>query len=253
MPETLRNYFSCIKKIPGNNTFMLTLLHGNNLVLSKQEIDFLKEKNKQKELITIDANKTDETALIEALETSSLLFNDRLVIIENLLSAKKKLDFTKILASNSDKEIILWENKEITKTVLAKLPKNSSVKLFNHPVILFRFLESLIPGNTVTAVNLFVNVLQKEEPEMIFFMLIRQLRNLLIVKDLSPAEITEITPWQISKLTSQAKYFTMDKLLSMYQHLLTIDLAIKSGTSSFNLSRLTEQFIIKALKKEAVI
>lgn len=223
---------------------MITLLHGENIVSSRKELDIYKAKAVGKEIVVLEGNKIDKTALIEALETKSLFQNDRLCIIESLFSSKKKLDFGDLLSKNSMEDIIIWEPKEISKTTLAKLPKNTITKLFKFEKVLFKFLESFRPNNIKVILSLFNDCLKNENPELIFFMMIRQFRNLLIAKDCGGHPNSEISGWQLSRLTNQAGYFTMGELLIKYKNLLEIDTGQKTGSSVFDLKKNIELFIV---------
>lgn len=221
---------------------MITLLHGDNITASRKEIDSYKIAASGKEIVYLSGSTLTETDLIQALESNSLFGNNKLVIIENLLGGRKKLEFENILNSNQDKDIILWESKEIGKTIINKLPKSTNIKLFKIPTVIFKFLDSLTPLNIKYSLNLFHESLKTSEPEMVFFMMIRQFRNLLIIKDLGASP--SLNPWQARNLTNQAKSFTMDKLMSIYQKLLQIDLENKTGASPFSLTRQIELLII---------
>lgn len=226
---------------------MFTLLHGENINSSRNELNNIKEKNKTKEILILEGNKVNKTLLIESLETASLFDNQKLIILENLLSAKKKNDFSDILEKNLNREVVFWEGKEIGKTIINTLPKNTQVFLFKYPVIIFKFLESIYSGNSKQSLILFREVLRKEEVEMIFYLLVKQIRNLLLVNDSREEIHLNLAPWQINKLTTQLKYFTIEKLTSMYKELLQIDIKVKTGTSPFILQKQIELFIISNL------
>lgn len=223
---------------------MFTLLHGDNLKASREEFNLLREKSQNYDIIYLEGSKLNSTKLLEALETSSMLLLPKLIIIENLFNKKKKNEYQEILHQNEDKNVLIWEKSEIGKTLLATLPKSTQVKLFKLPFLIFKFLETLRPENSKDALYLFQECLKKEEPEMLFYLLVRQIRNLLITKKMPTGSVIELSSWQINKLTSQGKYFTMEQLLHMYQELLKIDISVKTGLSPFNLTKLFEQYLV---------
>ena len=90
--------------------------------------------------------------------------------------------------------------------------------------------------------ELFHQALLIDAPERIFVMIVRRVRELIMVKDGVTPE--GLQGWQAGRLTSQAKSFTMDKLLSMEKILLEIDISIKTGTSPFPLAQQLELFFI---------
>ena len=228
---------------------MITLIHGDHIEFSRQELTSLKQNVNGKEIRMLDGRTLDPAALTQALESSSLFGVDTLVIIENLTryNAKKTklLDqLAGIINSNAKScDIILWEDKELSATQVNRFGKDVQTRLFKTPIVLFQFLDSLKPDSASSTLALFEKAVEKDAPELLFTMIVRRFRQLLIVKDGGTPE--GITPWQSVRLTSQAKLFTMDKLVSMYEKLLTIEYSIKSGSSPFTMKEHIEQWLIE--------
>lgn len=72
----------------------------------------------------------------------------------------------------------------------------------------------------------------------IFSMIVRQFRNLLMIKDMQErgnsnsyqiAKLTKINPYVVTKTLPQTSNFSMPKLRQIYKNLLNFDLAIKTG------------------------
>ena len=219
---------------------MLTIIHGDNHFASRTELDRLKNQATSQEMTNFDAAFLTLTDLIQALESKSLFGGGKLVIIENLLTQKAKKndrnsrDMIDYLQKNSsDINCILWENKEITKTILASFPK-ARILFFKIEKKLFQFLDSLKQNYSQKSLPLFHQILENDDPEMIFFMMIRQFRRLLLVKSQS-AFLDSMSDWQEQKVRNQAKYFSMNELVKAYQDLLDIDYSIKSGQSALDI------------------
>jgi len=223
---------------------MIQLLHGDNVQASRNELEQIKQKNQGKEIITINGLKTNLTEIIQALESKSLFDNNRLIIIESLFSNRKKIEIQNILEKSINQDLIMWEGKELEKGGLGKLPKNTVIKIFKYDKILFKFLEVIYPGNQKNMLLLFEELAKKEAVELIFFMIVRQFRNLLVVKDENNSKQLGFSPWQEARLTNQARYFTIEQLLNNYNKLLEIDIAQKTGKSSFNLKKDIELFLL---------
>jgi len=102
-------------------------------------------------------------------------------------------------------------------------------------------------------ISLFHQTIETTEIEMVFFMLIRQIRLLLALSqtrhsgeeerrlqnpDSGRARMTEneidelkkMAPWQKSKLEKQASLFPQEQLIVFYQKLFTIEVGQKTGT-----------------------
>lgn len=227
---------------------MITLLHGDNVESSRNELMRLKEQAIGIEIRILDGRSINETNFTQALEANSLFSGSTLVIIENLfgkLGKKQKL-ITSLSAiitrSSTATDIILWEDREVSITVIKSLGSGVKVQLFKTPISLFQFLDNLGLGSAKNSLFLFQKTLETHAPELILTMIVRRLRQVIMLKDHVMPE--GLQDWQASRLTSQAKSFTMEKLLSMYQRLLDIEYAIKSGNSAFTLTQHLQQYII---------
>lgn len=225
---------------------MIVIIHGNNINSSRSELGNYKTKNSDKEIITLDGNTASETDLIQALETTSLFEKNKLIILENFISKNKIKTFFSFLNKNSAKNIIIWENKEITKTNLSKIPKDALKFVYNFPQIIYQFLDSFTPQNYLSVLDLYKCCRKTMEPEQIFYLLVRHLRCLIMVKE-NPDEIKSLPYWKVKKLTNQAKFFTMEKLLHMYSQFFEIDCKIKTLNTKYNLDNYLIQQIILSL------
>lgn len=229
---------------------MMTLLHGNNIVASRAKliecID--KARGQGKEIRQLDGKTLDSLGLTQAVESFSLFGGNVLVVIDGLLiklgkKEKMAVQLIDILKrSESTIDIILWEEKEIGKTLTALLGSKCSVELFKTPVVIFQFLDSITPGRTPELLGLLHQSLDLDAAELIFALLVRRVRQLIQLRDNVVPE--GLQGWQAGRLTSQAKFFTMDRLLIMEKRLLEIDISIKTGTSPFLLAQQLELFFI---------
>lgn len=220
---------------------MITLLHGENIVASRQALTQITQKAQQEglEVAVFERKKIDLSQIRPALESGSLLGKNRLVILENLISSPKGKDKKKILEYLSkgqfDNDLVLWEERQL-KGQEEKEFSRAKIQLFRLDPVIFRFLESIKPGNSKPTLELLQELKRKEEAEMIFYMLIRQFRFLILARDLGAAGLTGMSPWQQQKFLRQVKPFTLDQLKSFYRQLLEIDWAQKTSKDSYPLS-----------------
>jgi len=226
---------------------MITILHGDNIVASRAELNRLKEAAKDKEIRDINGKNLDEATLRQAVESSSLFGDTLCIVIEQLftnLGRKEKL--IKLYASiimdaSKINEIILWEPKELGKTAISLFP-STSIKLFKLPAVIFEFLDALRPQNQKNLLTIFDALVKTEAPELVLYMIESRVRQLIQLKDgVMP---NKMSPWQQSRLTNQGKSFTMDKLLVMHKKLIDLEYSFKNGTAPFTLSQLIIQFIL---------
>lgn len=224
---------------------MITVLHGDNLVDSKNRLGELKKD--AVEIISFPGDKLTVGDVKQALESESLFGTDRLIVIENLLSSKTskiKEEILNYLSSNAfSPEIILWEGKELSPSVLKKFPQ-ARISNFKPLTNIFRLVDSLKPEKGVELIRLFHDLIKTEAPEVIFVMLARQFRNLILAKERGDSYFSLFAPWQRGKLESQSKYFTLKNLLSYQRKLLDIDAKIKLGQTPFSLIQRLDIFLV---------
>jgi DNA polymerase III delta subunit len=226
---------------------MITLLHGDDMVTSRAEFFRLKSNQKSREVREFDGRKIDETTLIQSLESASLFGGDITVIIENLFSRlgknpKKIAALGKILSNcPPETEIVIWEDKEVGKTVQSALGTKTNIRLFKIPTLIFQFLDGLKPNNCALSIPQYHELIRNYAPEQIFVMVVKRVRHLIMLNsNVNPADLQG---WQIGRLTSQAKLFTMKKLTMIYKHLLEIDFSIKSGNSALGMNEQLELWL----------
>lgn len=222
---------------------MITLLHGDHAAASREELTRRTEEAKKqgKEIRRLDGKALDALTLTQAVESSSLFGGTVLVIIERFLTKDTKLAHI-IKRSADSADIIIWEDKEVGKTLIAQIDANASVKLFKIPAVIWELLDSMKPANASRLLALLSQVLKRDAAELVFYHVASRVRSLIMIKDGVVPE--KIKPWQAARLTSQTKSFTMDKLLAMHGRLLSIDISTKTGTSPFPLAQQLELFFV---------
>lgn len=224
---------------------MITLIHGDDVESSRRELNRLRGLAVGKEIRSLDGRGLTDTALTQSLESGSMFGGETLVIIENLfgkLGKKQKLiaRLAEII-KGSPSEAVLWEDKEVGATVINSLG-NAKIQLFKTPIALFQLLDSIKPNSAKTILALFQKTLETHAPELTYTMIVRRIRQLIQVAD---GVIPEgLQSWQVSRLTSQARSFTMNRLIDRYRRLLDMEYSIKSGVSPFSLTQLLEQYLI---------
>ncbi len=229
---------------------MLYFFHGDQISQSRRELAKLHEKFAGPEIISFDGKTVSLSDLKQASESMSLFGGHRLIIVENLFSSRlqKKsneldtfISFINQLPPQVD--LVFWENKEIKKSLLSLLPKKIDLAIFKPDRVIFNFVESVQPGNSIEMLQLFEGAIKHDTSEMVFAMLVRQFRYLIMVKDLGKS-VTELSPWQLHKFIRQSGFFTLSDLLFHYRKLLDIDVKIKTGIGAFDLSEEIKLFLI---------
>lgn len=225
---------------------MITVIHGDDIERSRTALRETLER--YKEVRRFDGRGLDPKVLVQTLHSPSLFGEKVIVVIENFLTnnAKKmsKVDgLTHALVQlPTDVDLVVWEEKELTQGAIAKFGPKANVQLFKIPVLIFQFLDSLKPGQAKSLLQQFGRLVQVEPPEVIFVMTFRRIRQILMIAGGATPE--GLQGWQLSRLTTQSRAFTMEKLLAMYRKLHEIDVRIKTGSSPYGLASLIEQFLI---------
>ncbi len=224
---------------------MITIIHGNNAVATRNQLQLLR--SKYKEVISLEGKKVTLTDILQALETATFDGETRLVIVENLLSVKTKHDdiIDYLLKNDFKNDLLIWEEKENKGKDLASLAKKAKIIELNLPTLLFKFLDSLVPKSQ-NVLALYHELADKESPELIFFMLKRQLRSLLLsafAKAEKPSDFAKVLPWQMAKLAKQASFFTRAQLEQIYGQLLKIEYEVKSGLTALALENKVKLFL----------
>ena len=214
---------------------MLYIFHGDGTALSRKLLQdaVAKERQLGHEIRTLEGDKLAPRDLDSTLATANL-FSQETLVIEGLLSRVKSKDkdtCLKLLAGYSgDKNILLWDKKEVTKPNLSKLP-GAKLSLSRAPTALFSLLESLGPGSAKRSLALLHEVVSGTEDIVVFTMIARQISYLIIMQS---ATSPKFSPWQMAKLRSQAINWSAKQLTKFISQLLEIDFAVKTGATKLS-------------------
>ena len=226
---------------------MITLLHGDYIEASRGELRRLIDGAKSaKEIRQLDGGSLDEGTLMQAVESSSLFGGSTLVVVERLFAKlgrqqKRIASIASLIQSAKGSDIILWEDKELSAGTVKQLGVGANVRLFKLPVLIFQFLDNLRPGNVKSSLETYQKLVATEPAELVFSMVVSRMRQLIQLSD--GVVPTRLAGWQATRLTLQAKSFTMDKLLVMYKKLHDIEVSIKNGTSALSMAEKTREFL----------
>lgn len=219
---------------------MITFIHGDNQMESRNKLGELIQNAESKEIVKL--REVNLTTIKQALESSSLFAEERLVVVENIISGrvdKNVLDYLKNGLFESD--LLIWEGKKVDARKLGWIKKNGIMYEYSYPKILFKLLEQIgiISGKEV--VGLFNQTVDRVPVELTYFMIVRQFRLLLLVThDATSTNIKEterLQSWMVGKLKGQGNSIGGDNLKKLYKQLLYIDYQQKSGQANLNLKQ----------------
>ncbi len=222
------------------------LFHGDDQGGSRNNL--YAQKQKYRELRELNGDKLLPKDLESTLGTESL-FGDETILIENLLSRTRSKDkeacLQMLISYPGSRDILLWEKKALTKATTAKLPKSWVIKESKPPALLFNFLDSLTPDNSMQALKLYHQLLtMNHEPGFVFIMLTRHVASLIQAKS---ATSLKLPPWQIGKLKSQASHWDEAALIRFYDSLYELDKKIKTGNTKLDLGSQLDITLLQVL------
>ncbi len=226
---------------------MLLLLHGDNTVASRTELTRLvQSKSNQAEIVTLPGNDLNLTDLIQNLEAASLFNPEKLIIIENLYVHRSKdtlksiVEYLSKLEPSNHLTVCVWSSKPLTPGQLKNLP-NFTHKLFKTSPMVFKFLNSIQPHNHQQMLSLYRQASTIDSPEMIFFLLIKHVRNLFLSQDPN----TSLPPWQKTQLARQSNKLGEKKLIQLHNLLVDLDIKNKTGLLVGSLGANLEAQLVK--------
>lgn len=216
---------------------MLTIIHGDNPLASRQKLQQLRTKFTTANITELDADNLTVAALETALAAKNLFTEQEVLVIENLFSLpkSKKKDELISLVIDATKEVICWEKKLLPATTLKKA---TQATIFVHKLSskLWTFLDQLAPqAQAKKQLQLLQEVLERDGAELCFAMLSRQIRLLIRAKE---NDLADLAPFLRSKLQKQAKNFSLSQLLQAHQQLFAIE---EQNKTSRNLLSLGQQ------------
>lgn len=133
---------------------MITILHGDNTVASRKELDRIKAEFSG-EIITLEGKTLSETDFIQATQSQSIFNDKKLVVIDGM---------TKLELTETACDVVIWEGKSL------KIgDKNIKALEFKIPQTIWKFIDNM-------TVPLFRQALKDNDVQFIFLMIVRKYR-----------------------------------------------------------------------------
>jgi hypothetical protein len=219
----------------------MLIIHGDNLVDSRQFLlaQIHQAREKGKEIIRLEGKKLTLESLQQALEGLSLLNKENLVILENFFQYAT-FPCLNYLIKTQPSNLIIWEE-SVSPQRLKKL--KAQEKYFKLPPVIFRFLDAILPHNRRNALRLLKQAINQTSVETVFYQLARQIRYLIIANQLGKSSLSDLHPFQQSKIAVQAKKFELGQLLTLHRKLLYIDWQQKTGQAAMDLGGQLDLFL----------
>lgn len=132
---------------------MISVLHGENIIASRKELEKIKNEFKG-EILELDGVTLTENVFIQATQSRSIFESSRLVIIDGM---------PKIELKDEGSDVLIWVEKKTTP------PRGAKSLEFKTPPSIFKFLNNMTVAN-------FRAALKDNDVQFIFIMMARQLK-----------------------------------------------------------------------------
>ena len=219
---------------------MIRFIHGDNQLESRNRLSELIQEAGNKEVVKL--REVNLTTIKQALESSSLFAEERVVVVENIISGrvdKNVLDYLKKGLFESD--LFIWEGKKMDARKLGWVKKKGRLEEYSYPKVLFKLVEVVGAVSKGEVLELFNETTSRMPVELVYFMLVRQLRLLLLIShngvDAAIKETASLQSWMIGKFKAQASSIGHERLKKLYKQILYIDYQQKSGQANLSLKQ----------------
>ncbi|PIV09920.1 hypothetical protein COS51_00590, partial [Candidatus Roizmanbacteria bacterium CG03_land_8_20_14_0_80_36_21] len=207
---------------------MLTIICGEDSITSRNYYSSLKKNYQDKDFQVIEIPSSELENIPSWMGESRSLFKENKVFftvnVNKRVSRKLNLKINKVvdqIIKDKTIEVVDWEE-EISSRSL-KFPKGVTVKEFKPSQNIFKLQDALYPGNLKSFLSILNQLTETVDENFVFIMLIRHLKNLLLVK--TGQSNSKLQSWQIAKLRNQASKWRQDKLINFYDAFHKIDVS----------------------------
>jgi len=208
----------------------ILIIHGDDAETSYKRLKEVIEKSKNKNYKIIYFN--DRLNLEEIITNPSLFEEKRIVVIENYKNVNKKdINFLINNLNKYESNVIIYDKGIIELKSLKYFKKYAKTEEYKLPKTIYKFLDSFIPGNSKHCLKLFHNLIEKDNIEYVFAILVKHIKDLYIVK--KDVNYLSYPFWRIQKLKYQSSKYSEIKLEKIIEILATID--VDSKTSKMKL------------------
>lgn len=230
---------------------MIYFICGVNTKASYDRLKSIESNFKGQEKIKLDKEHSYED-LAQAVFTTSLLADTKLVVAQNFIK-DKKIDFKtqNWQKEIEDKTVVFYETTPITPSALSHLPKHFKIEVFKLEPKIFQFLDSINPSAQRVLREL-KNAQVSKDSSFLWNIANRFLLLTLAKKGLNSSQAGTLTgrniaPWQWQKISSQAGNFNLSVLKKLSSGTLKIDYLIKTGKTQLSAETLVTYLLLKYL------
>lgn len=216
---------------------MLTILHGENIVASRNFLNLLIKQAQRKGIavVKITNDNFQINNLVSALEPD-LFGQTKLVILDEFqkFSPQAREDIAKVarkLAPQS--HLVIWSNKNLPAKTLKLFPQGKD-RLFKPSNQIFKLLDFLTPNQKINNLKLLNQALAQDGIGLVLYLLISRTEELILVKTGHQDKLKRKAPWQTKRLIFQAEKFPLPTLEKLLEQLILLDYRQKTGQLAYS-------------------
>lgn len=168
--------------------------------------------------------------------STSLFSNKKALFGENILNKKEYREKLKEFETGDiHTEILIWEENTDEKTIKFGF-KDAKLHQSKLPITIFKFLDSIIPGNLNTCLDFLDSIVESVDSNIVLFMTQRRVKELVMISQSIPIE-KKLAGWQLSRLSQQAKKWDKKKLINFYDGLYRIEVMTKTNGGFYDIKK----------------
>ena len=209
----------------------IIVLHGDDALKSYERLQKFIDvgQNRSWEIIRIDSKYEN---IPEALAARGLFEKDKLVIVSDFgLLNKKAISWINQKKKSIGGTLIVYNSSPLSKTKLNSLKSIDKIESFDLPKLIWKFLDSFYPGNSLSSLKLLEELSKSNPVEFVFALLGRHIRDVYWAK-IEP-DTMPYPSWRVGKLKSQAsKFSSSDEIRELINALADTDIESKTGSDS---------------------
>ncbi len=217
---------------------MLVIVCGDDTAASRRYFLELQDRYKKQGfyIAPLSSSLLADT-LKEDLGTVTLFNEKKVYAIENITRSLNRTSTIlrtqlKDVAQNNKLTILDWESHKTAREISLKEAQITEFKL---PASIFKLLDLCYPGSLAQFIQLFRQVSQSVEPEFVFAMLSKHVRQLILASQNSLP--SSVPSWQRAKLYEQSAKWQESAIIAFYESLGRLDQNVKSGKDTLGVQQ----------------
>ena len=209
----------------------IIILHGDKTDELYQRLDVFKNEAKKRdwEIRNIDIKQDIKEQLVKKGLFASSSF---LIIKEANKVVKKDLNWINDRKDKIEGTLIMYSENTLPKTYLNNLNNADKIEEYKLPVLIWRLLESIYPGNSRNCIKLLHEVLKKEAPEFVFALISKHVRD-LIWANLEDNKL-QYPSWAAARNTGYISGISGNTLKEFLSSLADIDIKVKTSKDTIS-------------------